>query len=78
MAAKPVPSTEAKTLGGIVEETVESGSTFYTDGSSCHGSPWEFTLDAVNHGAGESVRGAVHTNRIKGFLSMFKRGYYGI
>ena len=78
VAAKPVPATDAKTLGGFVEDTVEPGSTVYTDGSSSYGKLWEYTHDAVNHGAGEYVRGSVHTNSIEGFWSLFKRGYYGI
>ncbi len=33
---------------------------------------------AVNHGAGEYVRGDVHTNTIEGYFSIFKRGMRGI
>ena len=32
---------------------------------------------AVNHSAGEYVRGMAHTNGIESFWSMLKRGYYG-
>ena len=49
-----------------------------TDGSSSYRKPWEYTQDAVNHGAGEFVRGSVHTSSIEEFWSLFKRGYYGI
>ena len=61
-----------------MQATVEPGSTVYTDGSSSYGKLREYTHNAVNHGAGEYVRGSVHTNSIEGFWSMFKRGYYGI
>ncbi|HEY0113073.1 MAG TPA: IS1595 family transposase [Allosphingosinicella sp.] len=33
---------------------------------------------AVNHGAGEYVRGDIHTNTIEGYFSIFKRGMKGI
>ena len=33
---------------------------------------------AVNHGAGEYVRGNIHTNTIEGYFSIFKRGMKGI
>ncbi len=39
-----------------------------------HGYP-HFT---VNHSEGEYVRGAVHTNTIEGFWSLFKRSVVGI
>ncbi len=32
----------------------------------------------VRHGAGEYVRGDVHTNTLEGFYSVFKRGMKGI
>lgn len=33
---------------------------------------------AVNHSAGEYVRGNVTTNRIEGYFSILKRGIYGV
>ena len=33
--------------------------------------------EAVNHSAGEYVRGMAHTNGIESFWSMLKRGYQG-
>lgn len=37
VAAKPVPSTEAKTLGGFVQDTVEPGFAVYTEGYGSDG-----------------------------------------
>lgn len=34
--------------------------------------------ESVNHGAGEYVRGSVHTNTIEGYFSIFKRGMRGV
>ncbi len=33
--------------------------------------------EAVKHSVGEYVKGQAHTNSIKAFWSMFKRGYHG-
>ena len=74
VAAKPISATEAKMLGGFVAETVEPGSTVCTDAASTYGSLREYNCDAVNHSAGEYVRGSIRTNSIEGFWSLFKRG----
>ena len=37
----------------------------------------EYPRQAVDHSAGEYVVGAVHTNTIEGFWSIFKRGVLG-
>lgn len=75
--AHPVASTGATALGGFVTATVEQGATIYTDDTGAYGRLATFTHDTVRHSAGEYVRGAVHTNSIESFWSMFKRGYYG-
>ena len=78
VAAKPIPATEAKTLGGFIAETVEPGSTVCTDAPDTYGSSREYNCDAVNHSAWEYVRSSIHTNSIEGFRSRFKRGNYRI
>ena len=52
--------------------------TVYTDESKAYNAldPF-FDHEAVNHSAGEYVRGAAHTNGIEALWSMFKRGYQG-
>jgi hypothetical protein len=37
----------------------------------------EFPHEVINHAAGQYVVGAVHTNTIEGFWSIFKRGVVG-
>jgi len=34
--------------------------------------------ESVNHGAGEYVRGDVHTNTVEGYYSILKRGITGV
>ena len=37
----------------------------------------EYAHEAVDHSAGEYLRGSVHTNGIESFWALFKGGYYG-
>lgn len=78
VAAKPIPATEAKTLGGFGSDMVEPGSTVCADAASTYGSFWEYNCDVVNHSAREYVRGSIRANSIEGFWSVFRRGHYGI
>ena len=70
-------STNARTLGGFVSAAVSPGTTVYTDDTAAYEPLPALTHDTVRHGAGEYVCGWVHTNNIKSFWSLFKRGYYG-
>ncbi len=76
VSARPVASTDKKTLQGFVQEHAAPGATVYTDEhGSYEGMP--FDHEAVNHSAGEYVRGEAHTNGMESFWAMFKRGYQG-
>ena len=80
--AAPVESTDAKTLIGFVEGSVKPGSTVYTDDAHVYDSLPNmlngFEHETVKHGAGEYVRGAVHTNGMESVWAVLKRGYHGI
>ena len=76
VTARTVENTEGPTLKGFVAEHTAPGAKVYTDeSSSYHG--MAFDHEAVNHSAGEYVRGMAHTNGIESFWSMLKRGYQG-
>ncbi len=74
-----VPDTKAKTLKPIVEQMVKEGAITVTDEWHSYNALKEnYNHIVVNHGQGEYVRGAFHTNTIEGFWSLLKRGIYGI
>lgn len=68
------PDTKNKTLMPHIRQTVELGSTIYTDGRKgyrklpSHG----YTHDWVDHDANEYVRGDVHTQNIDGYWGQLK------
>jgi len=75
-----LPSVNAANLKPVLQQqlnTVKSG--FMTDGERQYRilAPMFKSHDAVNHGAGEYVRGNAHTNTVEGYFSIFKRGIYG-
>ena len=78
VAARPVPATSSPHVAGFVAERTASGATVYTDEAAAYNAlkPW-FDHEAVNHSAGEYVRGQAHTNGMESFWSMLKRGYHG-
>ena len=76
VTARTVENTEGPTLKGFVAEHTAPGAKVYTDESSSY-QGMEFDHEAVNHSAGEYVRGMAHTNGIESFWSMLKRGYQG-
>jgi hypothetical protein len=79
VVARVIESVDAMTLTAFVRETVsDKVSLIATDkrvGNKHLGK--EFPHGVVDHGRGEYVVGAVHTNTIEGFWSLFKRGMVG-
>jgi IS1 family transposase len=79
VVCKIIGDADAETLSGFVRKTVsekvdlvatdENPSYNYIDRRIDH--------QAVKHGAGEYVRGEVHTNNIESFWSLLKRGVIG-
>jgi transposase-like protein len=79
VVARVIENVQASTLTGFVRESVSHKvSLLVTD-------QWvgykdlapEFPHEVINHAAGQYVVGAVHTNTIEGFWSIFKRGVVG-
>ena len=76
IVARSVENTDGATLKGFIAEHTAPGATVYTDDHGGYqGMP--FDHEAVNHSAGEYVRGMAHTNGIESFWAMLKRGYQG-
>ena len=75
-----VDELKSKTLVPILRENIAKEATVYTDeaGQYTHLDRYFEDHDFVSHGAGEYVRGEVHTNTIEGYFSIFKRGMKGV
>ena len=74
--AKTVETRDTETLHDFVGGVAAPGATVYTDDWRAYrGMP--FHHEAVNHSAGEYVRGVAHTQGIEAHWSSFKRGFYG-
>ena len=75
-----VDDLKAKTLVPILKENIAKEATIYTDeaGQYAHLDRDFAAHDYVRHGAGEYVRGDIHTNTIEGYFSIFKRGMKGV
>jgi transposase-like protein len=75
--ATVVKNTKGKTLVPIVKESVEAGSHVYTDALQSYNALMvHYTHASIDH-AIEYVRGAVHTNGLENFWSLFKRCVHG-
>ena len=74
--AKPVDGTAQADLHPPIVANVEAGSRVYSDEHGGYAN-LPYATDSVRHGAGEYVRGDVHTNGIESFWSMVKRCYIG-
>jgi transposase-like protein len=64
----------------VVEATVSRKSRLMTDEAKMYGPIGSGFSghEAVNHSAGEYVRGEAHTNTLEGYFSIFKRGVKGV
>jgi transposase-like protein len=79
IVARGVESVDAGTLKGFVRQTVsEKVSLLVTDEwVGYRGLAGEYPHEVIRHTRNEYVVGAVHTNTIEGFWSLFKRGIVG-
>jgi transposase-like protein len=77
--SRHVPSVNAKTLGPVLREQLDTASSLMTDGEGQYRilGPMFARHEVVNHSIGEYVRGEAHTNTIEGYFSILKRGIYG-
>jgi len=75
-----VDDLKKATLLPILRENIAKEATVYTDEAGQYNTLGdEFKHhDFTSHGAGEYVRGEVHTNTIEGYFSIFKRGMKGV
>jgi transposase-like protein len=74
-----VESVKSDTLWFILTSQVAEDSKIMSDDASTYpGICGRFdSHDAVNHSAGEYVRGPIHTNTMENYFSIFKRGLRG-
>lgn len=78
--AMVIDSTDIATVQNAIHGEIEAGSQLYTDEFPAYNGldGLYFRHDAVNHSAGEFVRGAAHTNGIESVWAVFKRGVHGV
>jgi len=78
IAVRHVARTDAASVAGFVAERTAVGASVYTDEAAAYGAlDGDYDHRAVNHSAGEYVRGEVHTNGIESFWAILKRAYMG-
>ena len=79
VVARVIRSVDGETLRGFVRGTVsEKVSLLVTDQwVGYRGLEEDFPHRVINHSKGQYVVGAIHTNTIEGFWSIFKRGVVG-
>jgi transposase-like protein len=78
--ATVIPDTGLATIQNEIHGAVEVGSQLYTDEHGAYSDLDGLYYDhaTVNHGAGEYVRGAAHTNGIESVWAVLKRGLHGV
>lgn len=77
--AMPIDGTDSVTLQSAIHDSVEPGSTIYTDDHKGYSGldGVFYRHEAVKHSVSEYVKGQAHTNGIESFWALLKRGYYG-
>lgn len=78
--AFPVERVTAANLGAAMREQIDHRATIMTDELNIYEPIGHSFIahETVKHGAGEYVRGNVHTNTAEGFFSLLKRGITGV
>jgi transposase-like protein len=72
-----VPDVKRRTLHPAVVESVEAGSTIYTDANRAYiGLDARYAHETIDH-AEAYVDGRIHTNGLENFWSLLKRGLHG-
>ncbi len=72
---------DGKTIDRIMTSRVATGSALCTDEHRAYrqyDKGFQYSHHAINHGAGEYIRGKAHTNGIESFWALLKRGCYGV
>ena len=77
--AAPAASVDQATIASLAHGHVEIGSKVYTDSASAYNPVTGLFYDhaSVYHGAGEFVRGDMHTNGIESVWALLKRAVHG-
>jgi transposase-like protein len=77
--SRGIANVTGATLGSVLREHVDERTHLMTDDYRPYRKPGKkfAAHSAVNHSAGEYVRGIAHTNTVEGFFSILKRGVYG-
>ncbi len=78
--AMPVASANIEEIYKAIYDNVEVGSQLYTDEHAAYADldGLFFKHEAINHSAGEYVRGNAHTNGIESVWAVLKRGLHGV
>ena len=74
------PTITGRNAVGFTHRHVQVGSTIHTDESAIYNRVGGllYKHEAINHGAGEYVRGDVTTNGIESVFAVLKRGLHGV
>jgi len=73
-------SVNSMELENIIDGTVDTGSTIYTDENKGYSGLTRkgYKHETVSHGVGEYIKEQAHINGVESFWSMVKRGFIGV